>query len=54
MRHGERPIRMSRQPILTLAALIFVVALHSGCAEEKLPADLPSETGTITISVGAI
>jgi hypothetical protein len=40
--------------ISLLAALLLSAMLVLGCSEEKLPANPPSETGTVTISVGAV
>lgn len=54
MKSGVRSGKRPGKTIPYLVAFIFGIALYSGCAEEKLPADPPSDTGTIIISVGAV
>jgi hypothetical protein len=53
MRPPGTPAPKRARPVWIIATLLVSAALQLGCAEERLPSDPPSETGTITISVGA-
>ena len=54
MKTGREAWSKRSRSIVGLGVLILCAILIAGCSEEKLPPEPPSDSGTVTVTGGAV